>query len=190
MHLQNQFYTVTAAVEVMPPLEDFDLVLNPSNRDTGDFYMARMLRVASTDGRQRSIALVDLVCAGYEPWAVLEEDLLTVILFDVIVRIDLAAGTMVQVEPCDNMGGLFEIHGIQGGYIIWGEGDIFRYDAALNRVWHFSGLEILVSLKMNRHFWISNSLIHCRDSAGWHYVLDFDGTLVEEYREVSNAEAL
>ena len=183
MHLQNQRYTVTAHVETMPSLAQFDIVHNPNHTNTDDFYNAQVFRVESIDAAARTIALLDLLCAGYEPFAVLEMDCLTVILFDSIVRINLSTGLITEMIECDNMGGLHEIHAIPDGYIIWGEGDIFRYDLQLNRKWHFMGRDILVSLDKDKHFWIKDDLIHCRDFLGWHYVLDFDGNLLHNFQE-------
>lgn len=45
MRLQNQHYTITASVETMPSLSQFDIVYNLSNAKTEDFYMARIFRV-------------------------------------------------------------------------------------------------------------------------------------------------
>lgn len=97
---------------------------------------------------------------------------------------------IAQFVTCDNVGGLYEIHPIEGGYIIWGEMDIFRYDFQLNRIWHFMGRDILVSLTKDKRFWIDDGSIHCRDFQGWHYVLDFNGKLIDDFREVSDSENL
>ena len=188
MRLENQNYTITATVETMPSLSQFNIVYNLSNTNSDDFYMARVFRVSSPDGTSRSIALLDLLCSEYKPYAVLENNFLTVVLFDSIVRINLTTGLVSQYEECDNTGGLHEIHAIEDGYIIWGETDIFRYDPSLNRIWHFMGRDILVSLAANRHFWIEDQLIHCRDHLGYHYILNLNGTLLQEFLEFKNPE--
>ena len=64
-------------------------------------------------------------------------------------------GVIVQYEECDNMGGLFEIHPIDGGYLIWGEGDVFRYDLSLNRVWRFQEEIFLFHYKVTNTFGLS-----------------------------------
>ena len=151
--------------------------------------MAREFRVERQNGCTISFALIDLICSGYEPYAVLEENILTVILFSTIVQLEMDTGKIVQYVPCDNTGGLCEIHAIEGGYIIWGEEDIFRYDRSLNQVWHFMGRDILVSLKANRHFWIENGFIHCRDFLGWHYVLDLNGNTLSDFREFDDSNS-
>ena len=183
MYLQNQHYSITAFVETMPPLEQFDIVHNPKNTNTDEFYNARIFKIESIDAVPRTIALLDLLCAGYEPFAVLEMDCLIVILFDSIVRINLSTGLIEEMIECDNFGGLHEIHVINDGYIIWGEGDIFRYDRKLKRIWHFAGRDMLISQKEDKQFWIEDGLIHCRDYLGWHYVLDFDGNLLHDFLE-------
>jgi len=188
MRIQNSFYSITAAVETMPVLDAFDVVHNLNNKKLDDFYMAWVFNVLSSDGSSRSIALIDLLCGGYEPYAVLEDHALTALLFDGIVRIDLTTGLVVQHEKCKNLGGLQEIFPIENGYIIWGEGDIFRYDHDLNQIWHFMGRDILVSQAADKHFWIENDLIHCRDFQGWQYILDFDGNLLHNFREFEDPE--
>lgn len=190
MVLQNQHYTIMVSTETSPPLSQFDIVYDFSSKNEDNFFIARIFKIKSTTGISRSIALTQMTCAGYEHCAVLEDHFLTTVLFDVIVRIDLTTGLITQQVECDNMSGLFEIHPIDTGYIIWGEGDIFRYDAGLNRVWRFMGRDILVSLKMDEHFWIEDGLIHCRDFLGWHYIIDFDGKLVNDFREFHAAETL
>ena len=188
MHLQNQYYTITASVEITPPLAQFDMVYNLNDINIDDFYIARTFNINSTNGTFKSIAFIGLLLAEYEPYAVLEKDCLTLILFDSIVRIDLSTGLVKQRKDCKNWGGLHEIHAIKDGYIIWGECDIFRYDLELNQIWQFSGRDILVSLKKDEHFWIENSMIHCRDFLGWHYVLDFNGNLIYEIHEIIDPE--
>ena len=184
MILRNDRFTVTIQVESMPPLELFDIVYNPGETDTGDYYSARLIRIESKGGNRRCIALVDRVTPGYEPCAVLEEDILTVIQYDAIVRIDLNTGAMVQWVECGSMGGLFEFHAVPDGYIIWGEGEVYRYDPALNRVWWRSGRDILVSPTGAKSFWIEGDRIHYRDWEGWHYVVDMDGNAISDTREM------
>lgn len=184
MKLFNEKYTVITKVEVMPPLDHFDIVYDFERINTGhDVYMVRVLQIAQRNSDVLTIALLDTVCSGYEPHAVLTENIITVILFSAIVRINLDTGLIVQYVECDSMGGLFEIHPIDGGYIIWGEDKIFRYDLELNQIWWFAGRDILVSQIQDRHFWIEDGLIHCRDFEGWHYVLNFDGDLITNFQE-------
>ena len=188
MELCNEKYKVTSKVESVPLSRKFDTLYNTEHIHTDDFCMARTFSIERSDGFTRYIGLLDSLCGGCEPYAVLEENILTVILFCAIVQIDLDTGTIVQYSQCDNMGGLLEIHRIENGYLIRGENDIFRYDRFLRRVWHFSGRDILVSLEKDKSFWLEDGLIHCRDFLGWHYVLDFDGNLLYEFRESDNTE--
>ena len=187
MELHNNRYAVQSSVEVTPLLNQYDIVHNTENIDTNDYFMARTFHINRLDGHSLKVALIDLICSSYEPYAALDGNILTTILFSSIARIDMDTGLLVQYTECDSIGGLFEIHPIDGGYLIWGEGDIFRYDLMLNRVWAFMGRDILVSLHSNQHFWIQKSEIHCRDFLGYHYVLDFDGKLICDFREYDDA---
>ena len=179
MYLQNQKYRITGRVESMASLDGIDFVHNLTGTDPDDGYSVRIFEVERSGGDTKSIAFVDSICSAYEPYAVLENDLLTTILFDSIVQFDLSAAQVVQCKACDNMGGLLEIHAVSDGYIIRGEGDIFRYDRSLNRVWHFMGRDILVSREVKQNFWIEDDLIHCRDFQGYHHILDLNGTLLQ-----------
>lgn len=189
MRLQNPYYTISASVEAMPPLSQFDIVFNLNRMDTDGFYMARVFNIRYPDGTLKSIALVDHLCAEREPYAILENHHMTLLLFDSIVRIDLSTGLIEQCRDCENWGGLHEIHALKDGYIICGECDIFRYDLALNRIWHFMGRDMLVSAETDKHFWIEDDRIHCRDLSGWHYVLDLDGNLICDFLERNDAES-
>lgn len=188
MYLQNQHYAVTTTVETMPPLSQFDIVHELEPEKTKDFYMARVLKIEPCGGPSGTVALTDLLCASYEPHRVLEGDRLTLIFYDCIVRLDLGTGLILERRDCGSWGELGEIHPIPDGYIIWGECDLFRYDLQLNRVWHFMGRDMLVSLKGDRSFWIEDGLIHCRDFLGWQYMLDLDGKLIRDFREFEDSE--
>lgn len=183
MYLQNETYTVQCEVLTQPNLDGFDAIHNTEATDTTDAYMARTFQIRRKDGHSIKIALLDRLCSSHVPYAVLDGNTLTVLLFAAIVRIDLDTGTILQHEPCDNMGGLLEIHPIEDGYILYGEGDLFRYDRSLHRIWEFSGRDILVDTEKDRSFWLEGSEIHCRGFLGWHYVLDFDGKVIEEVLE-------
>ena len=110
---------------------------------------------------------------------------LTQILFKEIRQVDAKTGDVLRQVECPNMGGLMGICAIEGGFILHGETELFRYDEQLNRVWSFSGRDIFVTLDGKKTFWIEKDTIHCRDWLGWHYVLDMDGKLISESLEKS-----
>ena len=110
---------------------------------------------------------------------------LTQILFDEIRQVDAQTGEVLQQVNCPNMGGLMGICAIEGGFILHGETELFRYDQQLNRIWSFSGRDIFAALDGKKAFWIEKDTIHCRDWLGWHYVLNFDGKLISEELEKS-----
>ncbi|HIW73336.1 MAG TPA: hypothetical protein H9684_03345 [Firmicutes bacterium] len=188
MEFSNANFRIVMNTETRPPLHRFDIVHNPENINTEDFYMARVLEIKARHGGVLTVALLDTLCSNSEHCAVLEPHHITIILFSSILRLDLDTGRIAQFVKCDNMGGLFEIHPIEGGYIIWGEGDIFRYDLQLNRIWHFMGRDILVSRAKDKPFRIDDGLIHCCDFEGWHYVLDLNGKLMDDFREADDRQ--
>ena len=190
MELHNEKYTVTSDVAVNPPLDQFDIIHNTEKINTHDFCMAYTFQITRNDGHILNMALIDLICSSYIPYAVLDGKSLVVILFKSILRLDMDTGAIIQYEKCDNIGGLFEIHRIHDGYLIWGEGNIFRYDDSLTQIWNFAGRDILISLQADKHFWIEDDRIHCRDFLGWHYVLDFDGNLIIDHCEFESIKTL
>lgn len=188
MEFSNENFRIVMSTEARPSLHRFRIVHNPGNVNTEEFYIARVLTIQNRRSDVRTVAVLDTLCPGYEHCAVLEPDNITLLLFRSILRLNLDTGQIVQIAACGNMGGLHEIHPIEGGYILWGEGEIFRYDLQLNRIWHFMGRDILVSRTKEKHFWLDGGSIHCRGFAGWHYVLDFNGKLVDEFREADDSE--
>lgn len=186
MEFSNENFHIVMNTEISPPLHRFSIVHNPENINTEDFYMAHVLEIRERHGGVLTVALLDTLCSNYEHYAILEPHHITIILFSSILRLGLETGMIMQSVACDNLGGLFEIHPIEDGYIIWGESDIFRYDLQLNRIWHFTGRDILVSQTKDKHFWIDDGLIRCRDFEDWHYVLDFNGKLIDDFREVND----
>ena len=185
MLLQNAHCIVKIEVKSTVPIDEFEIVCNPNGIDIDDYYSARTVRVEMADGALLRIALIDLVTSSYEPCAVLEDYVLTVIMFSTILQIDLKTGAVMRCVDCDNMGGLFEIHPIHGGYIIWGEGEVFRYDRELKQIWLRTGSDILVDPDGEKSFWIENDRIHCRDWEGWHHVWDLDGRIISMIKEKS-----
>lgn len=183
MELANEQYSVTILTESEPSLEGHPIVHIRDNLDTKDFYFARLIKVESAGRITYQCALVDLVVSSAVPHAVLEDHVLTVLLFRTILQIDLNTKAILRCVDCENMGGLEEIYSIDGGYLIKGEGEIFRYDQALRQVWWFCGRDIFARPTAEKCFWIENNLIHCRDWEGWHYVLDMDRNLISETKE-------
>lgn len=188
MTLANDQYMVTIQVEDLPLPEHYRILHQPEVPPGYDLFAAHVLRVKAKRGKTMLLALPEILCGNHNHIAVLEGPLLTMVQFNAIVRINLESGALVRRVECDNMGGLWEIHVIDGGYLIHGEGDIFRYDSDLNRVWQFCGRDILASYFNPRSFWIEGSQIHCRDWEGWHYILDLNGRLLHDYREFQNSE--
>ena len=117
--------------------------------------------------------------------AVQNGNCLTQILFKEIRQVDAETGDILRQVECPNIVGLMGICAIEGGFILHGETELFRYDGQLNRIWSFSGRDIFATLDGTKAFWIEKDTIHCRDWLGWHYVLDLDGKLISEKQEKS-----
>ena len=183
MVLENDRYKVTIHTEYQPNLKAYQVIYQPEDLDMSGFYSAYLINIEGIDGQGHSVALLDLLISNIEPCAVLEENTLTVILFRTILRLDLDTRVVTQCVDCENMGGLEEIHPITDGYIIKGEGEIFRYDKELNQLWCRAGRDIFATPEGDDCFWIEDDLIHYQDWQGWHYVLDMNGKAVSEILE-------
>ena len=183
MVLVNAQYRVTVTTEYRPPIGDWPVIYQAEELNLDDFYTVRFIYAEPAGGQPFRAAVTAYLASSKEPCAVLEERMLTMILFRTILRIDLNTGTVVQCVDCENSGGLEEIHPIAGGYIIKGEGEIFRYDTDLNQIWQFGGRDIFARPTAEKCFWIEGDVIHCRDWAGWHYVRDLNKNLLSETME-------
>lgn len=180
MLLSNEKYKVTILTGATPDPEGYTVLYR---KEDNDFYFAHLIEAESSNGGSDRFALIDFLITSSESCAVLEDNILTVLLFSKILQIDLHTKTILRCVDCENMGGLEQIHSIDNGYIIKGEGDIFRYDRELNQVWSFGGRDIFAHPTAKRCFWLENNAIHCRDWEGWHYTLDLDKNLISEVFE-------
>ncbi len=181
MELHNKHFSVIIGLEHPDQLIDCNIVHNPLGIDLiRHCSIAHTIHIKNHNGITIKIALLDIIGSNSEHCAVLEDDSLIFVLFNVIVQIDLHSGSIMRCVPCDNLGGLFEIHLVENCYILYGECSVFRYDLDFNRIWEFSARDILVSSNGAKSFWIDDGNIHCLDWLDWHYVLDFDGNVISE----------
>ena len=183
MILVNGRYTVRLSMEATPVLDGYPVWFRAEDAWEQDFFCARLIEVDCAYGDKYRFALTDHLLSGGEECAVLEDDILTVILFDSIVQIDLNKRIIINRVECENIGGLEGIRRCGKRYILKGECSIFGYDNDLKRMWVFGGRDIFARANGEECFWIDNGSIHCRDWAGWHYVLDMDGNLMSEVCE-------
>lgn len=183
MVLISEQYLVTILTETTPLLDGYQVICQTDEIDVHDFYCARLIEVKAVSGTVFRLALLDNLISENEPCAVLEDNILTVLLFNKILQIDLETVAIVRCVDCENCGGLEQIFEIDQGYLLKGECDIFCYDKELNQTWDFSGRDILARITGEKCFWIEKDLIHCRDWAGWHYVLDMNGKTISEFQE-------
>lgn len=172
-------YSVKARVEETPPLETFDVVHDLFGAGKEEVYAARVFRICS-DGAEKTVALLDHVLARTEPSFVCEGERLTAVLYDAIVRLDLASGGLLQRQPCGDTGGIFAIYPAPKGYILWAERGVYCYDADLKKRWEFSGEDIMAARDGKESFRLEKDRIVCCDFSGRRYVLSLAGALLEE----------
>ena len=184
MVIKNGQYIVAISTETTPSLDGYKVIYKSDEVETHDFYCALLIEVEETNGTDfKKIALLDTLISKQDSCAVLEGNILTVILFDTILQIDLNTVTIMRTVHCENCGGLEHILKTNQGYIIKSECEIFCFDKLLNQKWQFYGRDILVRATKEKSFWIENDFIHCRDWSMWHYILDMKGILISEFQE-------
>ena len=183
VELLNEYFKVNVTTETTPPLDGYPVLYQRDDLELDDFYSARLFRIRPAKGQPYQFALLDLMLSFADRCAVLENNILTVLLFRKILQINLDTQELIRCVDCENMGGLEEICAIGDGYIIKGEGEIFRYDKELNPIWWRCGRDIFARASGENCFWLENDMIRCRDWEGWYYELDLDGKILRELRE-------
>lgn len=186
MVLNNEQFLAIISTQINPSLDGYRVIYQADGVDLCGFYCARIIEIKAANGTVFRVALLDNLLSKSEPCAVLEDNILTVTLFDKILQINLETAAIIRCVDCENLGGLELIFEINQGYLSKDECDIFYYDKMLNQVWRFGGRDILARVTGEECLWIEKNLIHCRDWAGWHYVLDMDGNTISEFQEYTD----
>ena len=97
----------------------YDVILNPYNYKHGD--LTKTLAIFITlPSKHSSIALVGSYLISDSDCAILENDILTVLLDQIIVQINILNGSIVRHIELDCFGCNYAIYRVKKGYIIYG----------------------------------------------------------------------
>ena len=179
MTYNNKKYTIDITTDDTYTIDSadnrtYDYVMNPQNLARSDFY--KTLCISVTGIKNINIALI---CDYYSPQcALLEEEILTVLLNNYVAQIDLDAIKIVGGYPIDIVGTSFAIYRLTDGYLIYGEIEILKLDNDFNVLWRFSGKDIFVSISGKSTFELTDHSIKLYDFEDNFYELDFDGKLI------------
>lgn len=135
-------------------------------------------------GKSRSIILYCDYCGNYENCSVLCEDRLVIVKFNVLYSFDLSTGKVIYkviYKEFNDMAGAFAVYKTTAGYIIHGEAQIVMLDFDLNEKWSFGGVDIFATISDKEAFALLEDRIELYDFQDNHYVIDFDGKIIEEH---------
>lgn len=160
-----------------PDNRHYDFEYNPENHSQHDFWDAFHIHI-DLFIKEYDIVLVGEYTKEVLDHAVLEGNVLTVMMGCEVSQIDITTGEMTLHRRFECFGSTFGIYPIQDGYIIWGELEIIRLNAGLEKCWSFSGRDIFVSNSGKEPFEICENSIKLNDWEDNFYELDFNGRLI------------
>jgi len=110
--------------------------------------------------------------------ALLENNILTILHYDSISKININTGELIINKKMDSCGIGLNIYKLNEDYIIHGELEIIMLDSNLNEKWKFSGKDIFVCQSDKKAFELSDRCIKLYDFMDNYYELDFEGNQV------------
>lgn len=178
--LQNNKYTIDITEDNTFTVgssdnRKYDLLMNPTNLK----HSYKALRISVKGNAYREVVLIGDECTCVQDnCAILEDDVLTVLLNNHITQINVAALEIVGGYDLDIFGTTFAIYRMVDGYLIYGEIEIIKLDNSFNIVWKFSGKDIFVSVSGKNAFELTEESIRLYDFEDNFYELNFDGNMV------------
>lgn len=152
----------------------YDLVLNVDGYTAQDFYRVLSLSV-NLFKEQYRVALVGSGQSSPDDCAVLDDEVLTVVQDNRVVRLDLQNRTVTATYDTDLYGCAFGLYSIPDGYFIHGELEVARYDKDFNKKWVFSGRDIFVSPHDKQAFRLLEDHVCLYDFEDNYYEVDYNG---------------
>ena len=182
MFLQNECYKIDIQVDSAYTIgssdnKRYEVILNPNNFISGDFYKTYSISVESRTGLLR-LALVGDYYICEEDCAVLEGNILTILLNNMVAQIDVETAAIITSVIIDDLGVNFGIYSTDYGYIVHGEINIQMLDRDLHTKWIFSGKDIFVSVTDKTPFELCDDRIKLYDFEDNYYEIDYNGNLI------------
>ncbi|MBR5098623.1 MAG: hypothetical protein IK091_05310 [Spirochaetales bacterium] len=164
-----------------------DLVIKASESCQISNLVATINVTIDNNSKHRRFVLIGNPYSSDENCAVLEGEILTVLLCWDIVRININTCKVVAHYHLDHSGCNFGIFKIDRGYIIYGELEILLLNLNFQKEWSFSGQDIFVSNSECIPFEIRQDRICLFDIYGEYYEIDFN---CKEIRHRKESESL
>ena len=157
--------------------EAYDAVLDPFGCLADELHCVLSADVLSPAGARR-IALAGGLYCGDESVAVLEGDVLTVLLNQNVVRLRVPDGELLSARQLALWGCGFAICRAGDGYLVHGELEVAMFDEQLEKLWSFSGRDIFVRPDGTPAFSLRDGVIRLYDFLLNEYCLDLNGRLL------------
>ena len=157
----------------------YDIILNPANYRLGDLYKTLSISIDLVS-KKYNIALISSVYSFDSDCAVLEDNILTLLQNDLLIKINIENGSIISYKRFDKHGCPFHIYKVKDMFIIHGEEYILMVDNELNEKWSFSGLDIFTSATGKNCFELKENCIYLYDFSDNYYKLDFCGNVIEK----------
>ncbi len=156
----------------------YDYMLQTKNFRKDDHYTVFAIFIKmKSEHYEKSMVLVGEFCSPVSQCAILEDDILIVLMFNRIIWLNLTTMCIEKnVVICD-WSICFEIYSFQDGYIIYGETEIIKVNKSGEVEWSFSGRDIFVLANGEEPFSICGDTIIAKDWLGYTYVLDKNGNV-------------
>ena len=183
MVLENDICVVEIDVDETYTLDSadnryYDEVLNPSNYTRNDFTRTLAICI-DTFSKHISIALIGSSLIGDFDCAVLDNNILTVLLDQEIVQINVTDASIVRHIKLDGSGCNFGIYKVEKGYIVYGETEITMLGFDFEKKRAFSGKDIFVSISGKLPFEIKKNSICLYDFENNYYEIDYEGNQIQ-----------
>lgn len=178
MLIRSEKYSVLISENA--PSVPRDCVLNYIERSSDDLLKEFIIHVQSASMEYR-LAIVGSYLSDDKNCAVLEDDVLTVLMNDQIFRINLQTQSLIQLIRVENFDCGIAIYRVDNGYLLYGEMEIYMLDADFKTKWRFSGLDIFITLNGDKGFSMDEKMIYLEDFLGNRYMVSHEGKLIKKY---------
>jgi len=179
--LKNKHCVVT--IEEIPPdrwnADAYNKMYNPANYKRNDFTKAFSVHI-DLCGREITLAIIGSHLSFIDDCALLEDDVLTVMMNEQFFKINILDGTVINYKTLDIFASNFAIFKIDQGYVVYGEIDILFLDENFEKKASFSGRDIFVSISGKNPFTLTKNTVQLYDFEDNFYEVDFNGNVIRE----------
>lgn len=182
MEIQNEKCSIMITVDEMYTVDSadnrlYDLVHNPFSYKHSDLYKAFSIEISNAYSVKRLVLIGDFY-SSITDCAVLDEDVLSIIMNDRIFQMDVNEGSLLCAKKLDCFGCNYGLFKVEHGYIVFGELEIQMLDFDLHKKWAFSGEDSFVSATREMVFELGEESIKVWDVGKYFYEIDYSGKLM------------